>query len=172
MLDVCICIWLDTLYHDDWSRMGYVGTLCGYLLLETSTWVNCVGTLLYILLAHYVRLIPTHNVPQCTTKCAGNTHYTQSTHWVFITRHRRLRLNISRVPTIIASSLFTLPIGFKQEEHQIFSKGGHPEKNCCSFGFCPNQGGRALPKIAVSGLTEHCTIFHFPSFVRPSQSQA
>ena len=42
MLDVCICIWLDTLYHDDWSRMGYVGTLCGYLLLETSSWVHCV----------------------------------------------------------------------------------------------------------------------------------
>ena len=27
MLDVYICIWLVFLYHDDWSRMGYVGTL-------------------------------------------------------------------------------------------------------------------------------------------------
>ena len=73
MLNVCICIWLDVSYHDDWSRMGYVGTLCGYLLLETSSWVHCVGTLLYILLADL---------------CASNTH-TQCTHWVFITRRRK-----------------------------------------------------------------------------------
>ena len=29
-------------------------------------YTHCVSTLLYILLAHYVRVIPTHNVPQCT----------------------------------------------------------------------------------------------------------
>ena len=63
MLNVCICIWLDVSYHDDWSRMGYVGTLCGYLLLETSSWVHCVGTLLYILFADCARVIPTHNAP-------------------------------------------------------------------------------------------------------------
>ena len=61
MLNVCICIWLDVLYHDDWSRMGYVGTLCGYLLLETSSWVHCIGTLLYILLAHSLYAGNTHN---------------------------------------------------------------------------------------------------------------
>ena len=26
-------------------------------------------------------------------------------------------------------------------------KEGFPKKNCCSFGFCPNEGGRALPKL-------------------------
>ena len=24
-----------------------------------------------------------------------------------------------------------------------------PKKSCCSFGFCPNEGGRALPKKVV-----------------------
>ena len=32
---------------------------------------------------------------------------------------------------------------------------GFPKKSCCSFGFCPNEGGRALPKFFVTFSEMH-----------------
>ena len=127
-------------------------------------YTHCVGTLLYILLAHYVRVIPTHNVPQCTTMyhnvpqcttmCACNTH-AQCTHWVFITRHRCLRLNIARVPTIIASSLSLLYMGkegpmpwaLNKKSIKYFLREDIPKKKMLFFWILSKSGGEPCPNF-------------------------
>ena len=48
----------------------------------------------------------------------------------------------------------------------VNTEGRFPEKNCCSFGFCSNEGGRALPNFL-----SHFQEVHFLSVKEPISSK-